>query len=92
MSVAFAQTQPILVLDCEGLYSTHRNHLEEIKLRITLSFLTDILLLNQYLSFNRYLTQPFNNFSESCDWMKGTNLFKATLSPSKKVNFLASTA
>jgi hypothetical protein len=79
MSVAFVQTQPIVVLDCEGLFSTRRNDLEEIKLCLTLSALTDILLLNQDLSFNRYLTQLFSNFSKSCDRMKGANLFKGFL-------------
>lgn len=79
MSVAFVQTQPIVVLDCEGLFSTRRNDLEEIKLCLTLSALTDILLLNQDLSFNRYLTQLFSNFSKSCDRIKGSNLFKGFL-------------
>ncbi len=79
LSVAFLHGQPVVVLDCEGLFSTRRNDLEEIKLCLTLAAVTDILLLNQDLSFNRYLTQLFSNFAKSCDRIKGSQLFKGFL-------------
>ena len=44
-----------VVLDCEGLFSARRNETEEIKLCLTLSALSDIMILNQDLNFNRYL-------------------------------------
>ena len=79
LSVAFLHGQPVVVLDCEGLFSTRRNDLEEVKLCLTLAAVTDILLLNQDLSFNRYLTQLFSNFAKSCDRIKGSQLFKGFL-------------
>ena len=35
-----------MVLDCEGLFSTRRNNLEEMKLCLVLSAVSDIMILN----------------------------------------------
>ena len=79
MSLAYLDNQLFVVCDCEGLFSTRRNDLEETKLCLTLCAVCDVLILNQDLSFNRYLAQLFNNFAKSCDRLTGRNLFKGIL-------------
>lgn len=49
------ENKVFIVLDCEGLFSARRNEQEEMKLCLALSAVSDILILNQDLSFNRYL-------------------------------------
>ncbi|CDW83834.1 UNKNOWN [Stylonychia lemnae] len=68
-----------LVLDCEGLFSTRRNQIEEIKLCLTLSAISDMMILNQDLAFSRHLNQLFTNFSKSMGRIKGQKLFKGSL-------------
>ncbi|CAF1018029.1 unnamed protein product [Adineta ricciae] len=79
LSVAFLHNEVVVVLDCEGLFSTRRNDIEEMKLCLTLAAVTDVFLLNQDLSFNRHLNQLFSNFAKSCDRVKGSQLFKGHL-------------
>jgi predicted GTPase len=69
------KTQHFVVLDCEGLFSSRRNDQEEMKLCLTLSAISDIMILNQDLSFNRYLNQIFQSFTKSVGKLKGRNLF-----------------
>lgn len=76
MSLAYINDQLFVVLDCEGLFSTRRNDMEEAKLCLALSAVCDMFILNQDLSFNRYLDKLFSNFSKCCDRLKGKNLFK----------------
>ena len=76
ISLAFIDDQLFVVLDCEGLFSTKRNEIEEVKLCLALSAVCDVFILNQDLSFNRYLNNLFKNFSKYCDRLKGRKLFK----------------
>lgn len=50
-----------------------------MKLCLTLSAISDVLILNQDLSFNRNLNQLFNGFTKSIGRIKGKNLFKSCL-------------
>ena len=50
-----------------------------MKLCLVLSAISDIMILNQDLSFNRYLNSLFNNFSKSIGRIKGKRLFKGCL-------------
>ena len=68
-----------VVLDCEGLFSARRNEQEEMKLCLALSAISDIMILNQDLSFNRYLNSLFNNFIKCIGRIKGKCLFKGCL-------------
>ena len=40
------ESQIFVVLDCEGLFSARRNETEEIKLCLTLSAVSDVMILN----------------------------------------------
>jgi len=68
-----------VVLDCEGLFSARRNDQEEIKLCLTLAAISDVMILNQDLSFNRHFNRLFNNFSNAIGKLKGRKLFKGYL-------------
>ncbi len=68
-----------VVLDCEGLFSERRNDQEEIKLCLTLAAISDVMILNQDLSFNRHFNKLLNNFSNSIGKLKGRKLFKGIL-------------
>jgi len=50
-----------------------------MKLCLALSALSDIMILNQDLSFNRYLNSLFGNFSKCIGRIKGKKLFKGKL-------------
>lgn len=67
------------MLDCEGLFSARRNETEEMKLCLALSAVSDIMILNQDLSFSRYLNILFNNFSKCIGRINGKSLFKGCL-------------
>ena len=69
----------VVVLDCEGLFSTRRNNEEEMKMCLALSSISDILIMNQDLSFNRNLTNIFENMQKIVGKLKGRNLFKGFL-------------
>ncbi|CDW80962.1 UNKNOWN [Stylonychia lemnae] len=71
--------QYFLVMDCEGLFSERRNEDEEIKLCLVLSAISDMMILNQDLSFNRNLNQLFHKFSENAGRIQGDKLFKGKL-------------
>ena len=62
-----------------GLFSIRRNEQEELKLCLALSAISDILILNQDLSFNRNINRLFQNFSNAIDRVRGNNLFKGEL-------------
>jgi hypothetical protein len=40
------KSKMFIVLDCEGLFSARRNDLEEMKLCLVLSAVSDIMILN----------------------------------------------
>jgi hypothetical protein len=69
----------VIVLDCEGLFSIRRNNQEEMKMCLALSSISDILLLNQDLSFNRNLIGIFESMQKVIGRLKGDNLFKGFL-------------
>lgn len=73
------KSQIFVILDCEGLFSARRNEAEEMKLCLALSAVSDIMILNQDLSFNRYLNTLFNNFTKCIGRIKGKKLFKGCL-------------
>jgi len=50
-----------------------------MKLCLTLAAISDIMILNQDSSFNRYLNSLFSNFSKCVGRIKGKNLFKGNL-------------
>jgi hypothetical protein len=68
-----------MIFDCEGLFSARRNEQEEMKLCLALSAISDIMILNQDSSFNRYLNALFDNFSKIKDRIKGKQLFLGKL-------------
>lgn len=72
-------SQLFMIFDCEGLFSARRNEQEEMKLCLALSAISDIMILNQDSSFNRYLNALFNNFSKSIGRIKGKQLFRGKL-------------
>ncbi|CDW83961.1 UNKNOWN [Stylonychia lemnae] len=74
-----SKVQYFLVMDCEGLFSERRNEDEEIKLCLVLSAISDMMILNQDLSFNRNLNQLFHKFSENVGKIQGNKLFKGKL-------------
>lgn len=50
-----------------------------MKLCLALSAVSDIMILNQDLSFNRYLNSLFNSFTKSIGRIKGKKLFRGIL-------------
>jgi hypothetical protein len=50
-----------------------------MKLCLVLSAVSDIMILNQDLSFNRYLNTLFNSFSKCVGRIRGSKLFKGCL-------------
>ena len=82
MSVVWInETESVLfvLMDCEGLFSARRNDQEEMKLGLNLAAVSDVMILNQDLAFNRYLNQLFTNFSKGIGRIKGKKLFKGYL-------------
>lgn len=68
-----------LILDCEGLMSTSRNEVEDVKLCLALAAVSDTLILNADISFNRNLNFLLDRFTKSVGKIKGKNLFKGDL-------------
>jgi hypothetical protein len=68
-----------MIFDCEGLFSARRNEQEEMKLCLALSAISDIMILNQDSTFNRYLSTLFNNFTKSKGRIRGIQLFRGKL-------------
>ena len=50
-----------------------------MKLCLALSAVSDVMILNQDLSFNRFINSLFNNFSKAVGRIKGKKLFKGFL-------------
>ena len=50
-----------------------------MKLCLALAAISDIMILNQDLSFNRDINKLFQNFSKAIGRIKGRNLFKGSL-------------
>ena len=74
-----SESMLFVLMDCEGLFSARRNDQEEMKLGLNLAAVSDIMILNQDLAFNRYLNQFFANFSKGIGRIKGRKLFKGFL-------------
>ena len=66
---------PVIVFDCEGLFTVERSTQEEIKLCLFLSSLSDILILNSDLSSGKHILNLFDQFSFGVNRLKGENLF-----------------
>ena len=79
MSLSKVKDTFFIVLDCEGLFSMKRTIQEEMKMCLFLSSISDVVILNQDLTFNRNLTQLFEKFVEGLDRLKGKQLFKGCL-------------
>jgi len=69
----------IVVMDCEGLFSLHRNGQEEMKLLLTLAAVSNVLLVNQDMTFSRHLNSLFESFERSVNRLKGSRLFRGKL-------------
>jgi hypothetical protein len=76
LSYCYIGKQHFLILDCEGLFSIRRTEIEETKLMTLLSGICDVTILNQDLSFNRYMNKLFNSMSNAVDRINGKDLFK----------------
>ncbi len=50
-----------------------------MKMCLFLSAISDVVILNQDLTFNRNLTYMFEKFVEGLDRLKGKDLFKGRL-------------
>jgi len=69
----------LIVLDCEGLFSVERTELEEIKLCVLLSAISDVTILNQDLAMGKYLSDLLEKFERAKNRVSGNNLFKGIL-------------
>ena len=69
----------IFVIDCEGLFSIRRNTEDELKMILALTSISDILLLNNDLTFNRNLQQMFETIKRVYGKLKSSKLFKSKL-------------
>ena len=79
MSIAFVQSSPFVVFDCEGLFSTERTIQEEMKLCLLLAALSDVVILNSDLSSSRSIGKLFDEFGLGIERLHGANLFKGML-------------
>ncbi len=79
MPISEEESKVFIAMDCEGLFSARRNDQEEMKLCLALAAVSDVMILNQDLNFNRYLNQLFTNFSKAVGRVKGKKLFKGYL-------------
>lgn len=71
MSLSKVKDSFFIVLDCEGLFSMKRTIQEEMKMCLLLAAISDVVILNQDLTFNRNLTYLFEKFVEGLDRLKG---------------------
>jgi hypothetical protein len=65
-----------VVLDCEGLFSSRRTETDEMKMCLTLTAISNATILNQDLSFSRYLSHLFQSFSRSVGRLNSSLFFK----------------
>jgi hypothetical protein len=79
MGIGFIKNVPVVVFDCEGLFTVERSTQEEIKLCLFLSSLSDIIILNSDLSSGKHIKSLFDEFASGVDRLKGKNLFKGHL-------------
>jgi hypothetical protein len=79
ISYSFLNGIHIICLDCEGLFSSQRKEIEEIKMLSFLTGFSDFTYLNTDLTFNRYQSQLISNLNNSVTRLKGENFFKGKL-------------
>lgn len=79
MNLAKLEGQYFVVFDCEGLFSIERKPQEEMKLCLFLSAISDVVILNQDLTFHRSLTELFEKITHGIDLINGSRLFKGKL-------------
>ena len=79
MGIGFIGETPLVVFDCEGLFTVERSTQEEIKLCLFISSLSDIIILNSDRSSTNHIKGLFDDFSMGVDRLKGKNLFRGCL-------------
>jgi len=79
MGIGNIQDTPLIVFDCEGLFTVERSTQEEIKLCLFITSLSDLIILNSDLSSGKHIKGLFDEFASGVDRLKGKNLFKGTL-------------
>ena len=79
MGVGYIGDTPLIVFDCEGLFTVERSTQEEIKLCLFISSLSDLIILNSDLSSGKHIKGLFDEFASGVDRLKGKNLFKGYL-------------
>lgn len=79
MGIGFINDTPLIVFDCEGLFTVERSTQEEIKLCLFISSLSDLIILNTDLSSGKHIKKLFDEFGSGVDRLKGKNLFNGNL-------------
>lgn len=84
MSMSFLKSSEdqkmlVIVLDCEGLFSIVRSTNEETKLCLALAAVSDVLIINQDLSYNRNLNELMSNLKDNSNKLSGAQLFKGCM-------------
>ncbi|KAJ6230219.1 protein sey1 [Anaeramoeba flamelloides] len=80
MGISILNRILFIIFDCEGLFSISRTETEEMKLLLGLSAVSDLLIINQDLTFSKYLDSLFNNLLNSKGRLgSGNYLFKGSL-------------
>ena len=79
MGIGFINKSPVIVFDCEGLFTIERSTQEEIKLCLFISSLSDVIILNSDLSSGKHIKSLLDEFASGVDRLKGQNLFQGYL-------------
>lgn len=79
MGAGYIEEIPVIVFDCEGLFTVERSTQEEIKLCLFISSLSDLIILNSDLSSGKHIKGLFDEFAMGVDRLKGKNLFGGIL-------------
>lgn len=79
LSAVKSAGRTLIILDCEGLFSVERSELEEVKLCVLLSAISDVTILNQDLAMGKYLSALLEKFERAKNRVSGNNLFKGIL-------------
>ena len=80
LSVSSIDSQLVIALDCEGLFSIERSEQEEMKLCLFMSAISDVTIVNVDQNVSKHLTDFLDKFTNASSRLQGTNLFKGMLS------------
>lgn len=73
--------QNFVIFDCEGLFSYERDLQEEMQMLLMLSAISDVMIMNQDLTFNKQQQNLLDGFIYGIDRLTAENqLFKGRLS------------